>query len=244
MNILVIGPHPDDQEIGMGGTIARLADQGHHVLICDMTDGCPTPVGDRPTRLAEAHAALAKLSPTPRDGVTHHPLRRVLLDMPNRRVEHTLSARHQVAGLIRAHQASVVFLPHPQDAHPDHRAVTRIVEDARFDAKLTKVEMPTPPGFDGIGPPIYPKWLIYYYCSHLRRVPDPTLIMDTTGYSEMKRAAVEAYRTQFSLNPINASFPDRLMAHDVYFGSRIGTQTGEPFFTNEPLGLNSLAALV
>ena len=50
--ICIVAPHPDDAEIGMGGTIARLADQGHDLLIVDMTDGCPTPVGDRATRLA------------------------------------------------------------------------------------------------------------------------------------------------------------------------------------------------
>ena len=46
MNILVVGPHPDDQELGMGGTIARLAKQGHDILLLDMTNGEPTPHGD------------------------------------------------------------------------------------------------------------------------------------------------------------------------------------------------------
>lgn len=237
--ILVFGPHPDDQEIGMGGTIARLASQGHDVVICDMTDGCPTPVGDRPTRLAEAMEAASLLSPEGKP-----PIRRVLMDFPNREVVHTLEARHRVAGLIRAHQASVLFVPHFEDAHPDHRAVTRIVEDARFDAKLTKVAMPAPPGYESIGPPIYPKWVFYYYCSHLRRVPDPTFCIDTTGFAEAKRRAVSAYRSQFEMNPVNAGFPDRLHSWDVYFGSRIGVQTAEPFFSHEPVGLGSLDSVV
>lgn len=237
--ILVFGPHPDDQEIGMGGTIAKLASQGHDVLICDMTDGCPTPVGDRPTRLAEAADAARLLSPP-----GGKPIRRVLLDFPNREVIHTIEARHRVAGLIRAHQASIVFAPHFEDAHPDHRAVTRIVEDARFDSKLTKVTMPTPPGYDTIGPPIYPKWLFYYYCSHLRRVPDPTFCIDTSEFADTKRRAVEAYRTQFEMNPINAGFGERLRGWDAYFGSRIGTGAAEPFFTHEPVALGSLDSLV
>src|SRR5262245_31222368 len=49
-NILVIGPHPDDQELGMGGTVARLAEQGHNVLLLDMTNGEPTPHGNPQTR--------------------------------------------------------------------------------------------------------------------------------------------------------------------------------------------------
>ncbi|HYE61652.1 MAG TPA: PIG-L family deacetylase [Phycisphaerales bacterium] len=229
MNILVVGPHPDDQELGMGGTVALLADQGHDVLLLDVTDGCPTPRGDRPTRLKEAAEAAAVLR-----------VRRQLLDLPNRRVEHTIENRYKVAGVIRAHQAQVVFLPHPEDAHPDHLAVTRIVEDARFDAKLTKLELPGDQG----RPPIYPKWLIYYYCSHLRRVPDPTLVMDISATEERKMASIMAYRSQFADNPLNMQVPEWIAAGNRYFGSRIGTRAGEPFYTKEPLGLGSLGGLV
>ncbi|XVJ58609.1 MAG: bacillithiol biosynthesis deacetylase BshB1 [Tepidisphaera sp.] len=231
--ILVVGPHPDDQEIGMGGTIALLIAQGHDVLLCDMTDGCPTPVGDRPTRLAEAAEAAKVLG-----------VKRVLLDLPNRRVQHTLEARHMVAGLIRAHQATIVFCPHPEDAHPDHLATTRIVEDARFDAKLTKVEMPVPPGFDTIGPPLYPKWLFYYYCSHLRRMPDPTFLIDTTTTHEAKIRAILAYKSQFIDHAKNRDVVEWLRAQDLYLGSRIGCKAAEGFYTKEPLGLTGLGGVL
>lgn len=250
MNVLVIGPHPDDQEIGMGGTIALLASQGHDVLLCDMTDGSPTPRGDRASRLPEAAEAARILSPQgvgPQgvgpEGMGMKPVRRVLLDLPNRTVTHTVEARHKVAGLIRAHQAQVLFMPHPEDAHPDHLATTRICEDARFDAKLTKIEMPVPPGYERIGPPIHPKWIIYYYCSHLRSVPQPSFILDTSAFAGVKRRAIEAYRTQFAENPINAGFPERMASQDAYFGSRIGVAAGEPFWMREPLGLTGLMGL-
>lgn len=231
--VLVVGPHPDDQEIGMGGTIALLASQGHDVLLADMTDGCPTPVGDRPTRLKEAAEAGRILG-----------VRRVLLDLPNRRVQHTLEARHLVAGLIRAHQADIVFCPHPEDAHPDHLATTRIVEDARFDAKLTKVDMPTPPGYAAIGDPLYPKWLFYYYCSHLRRVPDPSFLIDTTPTHQKKIEAILAYRSQFVDHAKNRPVVDWLKAQDLYLGSRIGTTAAEAFWTREPLGLSGLGGVL
>ncbi|QYU67050.1 PIG-L family deacetylase [Leptolyngbya sp. 15MV] len=64
-NVVVVGPHPDDQEIGMGGTIALLAEQGHDVLLVDVTDGSPTPRGDRASRLDEAQRALEALRPSP-----------------------------------------------------------------------------------------------------------------------------------------------------------------------------------
>ena len=240
MNILVIAPHPDDADIGMGGSIALLAAQGHDVLILDLTDGCPTPVGDRATRLSEAGDALKHLSPASGPGR----VRRLLLDLPNRVLAHTIDARHRVAGAIRLQQASVLFMPHPLDAHPDHLAATRIAHDARFDAKLTKFEPPAPPGGTSIGPPIYPKWTFYYFCSHLRNVPDPTFILDTSAHSEAKIRSVEAYRSQFVLNPANAGFPERLRAQDAYFGSRIGAAAGEPFASPEPLGLAGLMGLV
>lgn len=241
----------------MGGTIALLASQaggGHDVLVVDMTDGCPTPVGNRPTRLAEAKAAMAELSPAGR------PIRRVLLDLPNRRVEHTLAARHLVAGVIRAHQAQIIFCPHPADAHPDHIATTRIVEDARFDAKLTSVEMPPPPPQPveyaaygplaavgvgvGVGAPIYPKWLFHYYCSHLRRMPDPSFVIDTSSWFEAKKRSLLAYRSQFIDNEKNRGMVEWIDAQDRYVGSRIGARAGEGFFAKEPVGLTSLASLL
>lgn len=249
MNVLVVGPHPDDQEIGMGGTVARLAEAGHDVLLLDVTDGSPTPRGDRATRLAEAQAALACLQP----GVGGRPIRRVLLDLKNREVEHTIGARHAVAGVIRAHRAEVVFLPHWDDAHPDHRAVTRIVEDARFDAKLTKVEMPVPAGLSP-GPPVYPKWMFYYEISHLRRVVHPTFCVDITGFEGKKLEAIGAYRSQFgpwdgggpASDPgrvVSADFGERVLAQARVCGSLIGVAYAEGFTAKEPLAVSDFSVL-
>ena len=208
----------------MGGTIAKLADQGHHVLLLDMTNGEPTPFGDPVTRAAEASAAAEILG-----------VKRTNIDLPNRFVEQSIEARHKVAGVIREHQAQVVFLPYFQDAHPDHVATTRIVEDARFDAKLTKIDLP--------GEPIYPKWMFYYYCTHLRWVADPSFCVDISGYEQRKRDAIVAYHTQFVLPEKNRKVVQWVDAAGIYFGSRIGTAAAEPFFTKEPLGLTSLGSL-
>lgn len=232
-NIVVVGPHPDDQELGMGGTIARLADQGHRLLLLDLTNGEPTPRGDPATRAAEADQAARILS------APDNPVRRLCLGLPNRFLEHTLQARHRVAGAYRAHRADVLFLPYPEDAHPDHRAATRIAEDARFDARLTGLDLPGDAGC----PPLYPRWVFYYYCTHLRHVPQPTFIMDITGYQQRKRDAILAYRSQFVLHEPNRPVVDRLDASAAYFGSRIGTAAGEPFFCAEPLGLTGLDLL-
>ncbi|MFK7789349.1 MAG: bacillithiol biosynthesis deacetylase BshB1 [Phycisphaeraceae bacterium] len=223
-NILVVGPHPDDQELGMGGTVIRLAQQGHNVLLLDMTNGEPTPLGSPEQREIEWTNAAEIMG-----------VKRRLLGLPNRSVMHTLEARHAVAGVIREHQADIIFVPFEQDAHPDHRAVTRIVEDARFDAKLTKIDLP--------GEPVYPKWLFYYYATHLRWVADPSFCLDITEQMDAKEAAIKAYETQFVLPVKNRRVVEWVRDFNSYMGSRIGVKYAEPFFTKEPLGLSSLDAL-
>jgi bacillithiol biosynthesis deacetylase BshB1 len=224
MNVLVAGPHPDDQELGMGGTIARLVADGHRVLLLDLTDGEPTPCGDRETRAREAAEAARILG-----------AERRTLDLPNRTLVHSIEARHRVAAVIRGFRPEVMFVPYFEDAHPDHVAGTRIVEDARFDAKLTKTDLP--------GDPWHAKWLFHYYATHLRIVPQPSFLVDTTGFAARKREAVLAYRSQFVVNERNRRVVEWLDAAGTYFGSRIGTETAEPFFAREPIGLAGLAGL-
>lgn len=227
----------------MGGAIAKLAEQGHNVLLVDVTNGEPTPFGDPETRAAEAKTAAAILSPDPARFPDAKPVWRVLLGLPNRFVEHTIENRHKIAGVIRAHQASIIFTPFFEDAHPDHRAVTRIVEDARFDAKLTGIDMPVPQGM-AAGEPIYPKWLFYYYATHLRWVANPSFVLDVTGYVERKIESIRAYHTQFVLPEKNRKVVDWVEASATYLGSRIGVGAGEGFYTKEPVGLSGFELLV
>src|SRR5215213_3387186 len=103
-SILVFGPHPDDQELGMGGTIARLVAQGHRVHLVDMTNGEPTPHGSVETRAKESAAAAKILG-----------VERTLVGLKNREVVHTIEARHKVAAVIRAHRPDAIFIPYPVD---------------------------------------------------------------------------------------------------------------------------------
>lgn len=222
-SILVIGPHPDDQELGMGGTIVKLARQGHRVHIIDMTNGEPTPRGSVETRAAEAAAAARVMG-----------VGRTLLGLKNREVTHDVASRHKLAALIRVHRPDWLFLPYPTDAHPDHVAVTRIGEDARFDAKLTKTDIP--------GDPYYPKRVIYYFCTHLRMNFPATFCLDISDTIDRKIEAVKCYASQF----VGASghVPEMVRTITAYFGSRIGTKHAEPFFTYETLGFTGLDQLI
>ena len=242
-NVLVIGPHPDDQELGMGGTIARLAAQGHNILLLDVTNGEPTPFGDPVTRQGEAMKAAEILASK---GGT--PIRRHMLGLKNREVLHSIEARHKLAAIIRAHQTDILFAPFFEDAHPDHIAVTRIAEDARFDAKLTSLDLQNPvDGWTGesvqVGDPIYPKWFFYYYATHLRWVANPSFVMDVTGYEQTKIDSINAYHTQFVLPEKNRKIVDWVRASLTYFGSRIGVASGEAFYTREPVGLSGFDSL-
>ena len=208
----------------MGGTIARLVADGHRVLLLDLTDGEPTPCGDRETRAREAAEAARILG-----------AERRTLDLPNRTLVHSIEARHRVAAVIRGFRPEVMFVPYFEDAHPDLVAGTRIVEDARFDAKLTKTDLP--------GDPWHARWLFHYYATHLRIVPQPSFLMDTSGFAARKREAVLAYQSQFVVNERNRRVVEWLDAAGTYFGSRIGAETAEPFFAREPIGLTGLATL-
>ena len=120
--MLVVAPHPDDAELGMGGTIARMIDQGMRVGVLDLTTGEPTPHGSESIRRQETSRATEILQLTWRGNA----------GLPNRKLEHTLEARQHVASYFRMLRPRWIFAPYWEDAHPDHVAATSLVEAARF----------------------------------------------------------------------------------------------------------------
>jgi bacillithiol biosynthesis deacetylase BshB1 len=225
VNIVVVAPHPDDAELGMGGTIARLVAEGHDVLVVDLTNGEPTPCGSPERRMREAAAADVILG-----------CKRVNLGLPNRRLEHGIAARHALASVLRSHRCEILFAPHPEDVHPDHVAATEIAEHARFDAKLTKTDL--------AGEPIHPRKLVYYFCTHLKSMPDPTFALDISAFRAKKREAILAYRSQVVDHPPNRVLPEQVDRRDRFVGSRIGVDAAEPFWCRELPGLRSIESLV
>ncbi len=212
----------------MGGAIALLAAQGHTVTLLDMTSGEPTPFGDPAIRAQEA-AAAAKIL-----GVT-----RLQLGLVNREVLYNLEARHRTAAIYRHVRPDLLFVPYSQDAHPDHRHVTRIAEDARFDAKLTKTSIP--------GEPWYPPRVIYYFCSHLRFAFPASFCLDISPVMEKKVAAMRCYESQFANGrPAGEQWStlNYIQSINRYFGGTIRKEFAEPFYVVETLGLENLDAVV
>ena len=228
LDVLVVSPHPDDAELGMGGTILRMKAEGWAVGILDLTNGEPTPYGSPETRAKETEEATAVLGVDWRGN----------LGLPNRYLEATLDARALLAGYIRRLRPRWLFVPYWEDAHPDHVAACQLAEAARFWAKLTKIDLP--------GEPHYPERIWYYYCVHLRLIPKPAFVVDVSPYWERKIAAIRCYKSQFLTGPRaeSPSFLDRLTEQGATWGWAIGTRYGEPFASREPVGLRSLRDLV
>ncbi len=228
LDVLVVAPHPDDAELGMGGTLAKMLAEGLAVGVLDLTDGEPTPLGSPEIRSQETAAATEVLGLPWREN----------LGLPNRRLEPTLENRARLAEVIRRTCPRWLFAPYWLDAHPDHVAASELVEAARFWAKLTKTEM--------AGPPHYPQRIFYYYCTHLRLVPQPAFVVDISEQWNRKQAALECYRSQLLDNQPSEppTLIDRLREAAGTWGFLIGARYGEPFACREPIGLASLQGLV
>ena len=205
----------------------KLKSEGFTVGVLDLTDGEPTPHGSPKIRTEETDAATRILGLDWRDN----------LGLPNRSLEPTLEARHQLAAVIRQLRPRWLFAPYWVDAHPDHVAATQLVEAARFWAKLTKSDIP--------GQPHYPERILYYYCVHLRLIPQPAFVLDISGQWELKMAAIQCYRSQFVAGRSSQAptFLDGLRDKAAYWGQSIGSRYGEPFASREPVGLGSLRCL-
>ena len=126
-DVLAFGAHPDDLEAVMGGTAAKLVAKGRSVLFVDLCDGEPTRYGEAGQRAVQAVRAAAIL------GVD-----RVILPLRDRFIADSIDARLAVARLIRLHKPRLVFTSAGSGVHPDHKAVTDIVVNGVFYARLPK----------------------------------------------------------------------------------------------------------
>ena len=228
LDMLVVAPHPDDAELGMGGTIAKMIDEGMRVGILDLTTGEPTPHGSETLRREETNRATEVLNVTWRGNA----------GLINRKLEATLEARELIASYFRMLRPRWIFAPYWNDAHPDHVAATDLIESARFWSKLSKTDMP--------GDRFHPERIYYYFCIHLRLAINPDWIVDISDHWPRKRKSIEAYESQFITGRPTESptMIERLEADATHFGNLIARKYGEPFATKEPLAMTSLRDLI
>ncbi|MFK8111388.1 MAG: bacillithiol biosynthesis deacetylase BshB1 [Rubripirellula sp.] len=233
LDFLVVAPHPDDAELGMGGTIAKMLAEGMRVGVLDLTTGEPTPHGSEPLRREETIEATKQLG-SPAAPLTW----RGNAGLANRKLQHTLESRELIASYFRVLRPRWIFAPYWQDAHPDHVAATDLVEAARFWAKLSKTDMP--------GERFHPERVYYYFCIHLRLAVQPSWIVDISDHWEQKRASIAAYDSQFVQGrPTEPpTLLDQVRDEAANWGRLISRKYGEPFATKEPLAMSSLRDLL
>jgi LmbE family N-acetylglucosaminyl deacetylase len=226
LDVIAVGAHPDDVEIGCGGTLAQLVNDGYRVGIIDLTDGEPTPLCDDPKiRVAEASAAARCL------GVVE---RKTLL-LPNRRLFDSFEARVALATELRRHRPRLVIgmIGRTRLASPDHWQAMQIIDGAIFYSRLSKWE----DKFEGLTVHSIERQL-YYALSF-----DPAfsetgmypLACDISQTLNNKLAAIRCYQTQFPASK-QAIFP-RIEALAKIHGYAAGFEAAEVLYSPRLLGI-------
>ena len=169
VDILAFGPHPDDIEIGIGGTLAKHAALGHHVGLCDLTAGELGSNGTIDERLAEAERARVALGAA----------WRVNIRLPDVGIGHDRDHIRRVAGIIRQARPRVLAAPYWSDRHPDHVRASDLLTEAAFSAGLRR--------FTAEGEPWRPESVCYYF---INDSASPSFVVDVSDHYETKRRAL------------------------------------------------------
>jgi bacillithiol biosynthesis deacetylase BshB1 len=224
LDLLVFGPHPDDIEIGLGGSIAKHAAAGHRVGLCDLTRGELGSNGTVEEREAEGEAAREVLGAAFREN----------LGWPDGGIGPASNDAHvrDAASYIRRHRPRAVAIPHWHDRHPDHLAASETLTRALFNAGLRR--------FDADGEPWRPAWVCYYFINDASPV---SFVVDVSAHYEIKRRALACYTSQFTpASPgsvetrlTSPRFAQLIESRDAQFGALAGVAYAEGVVVREPV---------
>lgn len=222
VDVVAIGAHPDDVEMTIGGTLAKLVSRGKSVAIIDMTRGEMGTRGTPQTRADEAAAAARVL------GVVE----RVNLDLGDGQLMDTMSNRIRLIEELRRLRPKLVLANFWDDLHPDHRATGEIVRNIMYPIGFAK--------FPAKGEAYRPKEFLFFM-QHWAF--EPSFIVDTTGFNEKKSESIRCYRSQLhdpgSDEPTtwiaSPDFLKRLDARARHYGSLIRCAFGEPLKSCRPI---------
>ena len=221
VDLLAFGPHPDDLEIGLGGTLAKHAALGHSVGLCDLTRGEMSSNGTPEERLNEAEAARKVLGADWREN----------LALPDRSIGTSPDHIRKIVELIRRTRPRAIAIPYWQDRHPDHQSSSVLVRDAVFNAKLKR--------YSAAGDPWQPEWVCHYFINDSGPI---SFVVDVSDYYDTKRRALACYASQFTratefaetrLN--SPSFNQLIESRDGQFGALAGVRFAEGIVVSEPV---------
>jgi bacillithiol biosynthesis deacetylase BshB1 len=223
LDLLVFGPHPDDLEIGLGGTIARHAAAGLRVGLCDLTAGELGSNGTVDERLAEAERARSILGAAWREN----------LRWPDRRIGSDPAHLEQAIASIRHHRPKAVAVPYWIDRHPDHVTASHLLTDACFNAGLRR--------YPAEGAAWKVQWVCYYF---INDSAPPSFVIDVSEFYDRKQAALDCHASQFSPPAPHGAVATRLNtplfrqlieSRDAQFGAQAGVGRAEGVIVREPL---------
>lgn len=239
LDILAIGVHPDDIELGCAGTMINEIKRGKKVGIVDLTQGELGTRGTIETRYNEAAKAASIIGAVSREN----------LKMRDGFFKNDEAHQMQLIQVIRKYQPDIVLGNVLHDRHPDHGRAGHLISDACFLSGLAKIETKDQTG------QLQQKWRPRYFLQYMQDwYHEPDLIIDISDSLEQKMQAVAAYTTQFHTSETNSEGPqtyistpdflESIIARARILGKRIGVKYAEGFMTNKSIGISNLDALI
>ncbi len=239
LDILAIGAHPDDVELGCSGTIINELRSGKKVGIADLTQGELGTRGTIESRYQESANASMIMGVQVREN----------LKMRDGFFENNEENKLKIIAAVRKYQPDIVLANVLHDRHPDHGRAGHLIAESCFLSGLAKIETK-----DEAGRP-QQKWRPSYVLHYIQDwYHEPDLLIDISDVFAQRMKAIEAYSTQFHTSGESNSGPqtyistpdflESVIARARMFGKRIGVKYAEGFISEKKIGLSSLDALI
>jgi N-acetylglucosamine malate deacetylase 1 len=221
-DLLVFGAHPDDIEIGLGGTVARHALEGASVVLCDLTEGELASNGTVDERRREAAAAADVLGVRAREN----------LKWPDGGIDSSAAHIKSAVDAIRRHRPRTIAIPYWSDRHPDHVAASQVLQVAAFRSGLRR--------FATDAEAWRADWVCYYF---INDAAAPSFVVDVSAAYQRKRDALDCYRSQFAPAQSTSvatrltapTFRQLVESRDAQFGALAGVAFAEGIVVREPV---------
>lgn len=232
LDLLAFGAHPDDVELGCGGTLAKEISNGKKVGIIDLTAGELGTRGSAELRTLEANEASKILGLKTREN----------LNFKDGFFKNDENHQIKVIQVIRKYQPEIILCNALDDRHIDHPKASKLVSDSSFLSGLVKIDT----SLNGEKQQPWRPKSVYHYIQWKNLSPD--FVVDVSGFIEKKISAINAYKSQF-YNPESnepetliskKNFIDNVINKSADLGRLIGVDYAEGFNTQRLLGVSSL----
>jgi len=236
LDILAFGAHPDDVELGCGGTLLAAVAEGKKIGIIDLTHGELGTRGTVADRLKEALLAGEIIGAAVREN----------LGMKDGFFINDQVHQMMIIEMIRKYQPEIILCNAPEDRHPDHGKAAKLVADATFLSGLVKIETT----HNGVAQAAWRPSQVFHYIQS--RNLQPSFVVDISEHMDKKMASILAHSTQF-YNP-NSNEPNTFISSDSFlefikgrakeFGQQVGVQYAEGFISEKMIGIQSFDGLI